>query len=996
MDYPITVLLRSANASGPGDGLTYTLSTQQKNPATGYVNYPPDLVGFPQSFTNTGPQQFACTFNVTSLAAQIITLYYTATDPNSPPNQQGGPNKYLEFSGEVYPVGSTGPQDTGPGVAYPNPTSGSFTASLSLVDSKSGVGETGFTLGQRPQWNSVAKDLPLTLPTPPPQGISGGSNYTNVDECFTYNATSYEATGYTGQTNTNAYAQYQSDIRVIGVRSPLNTQPVPSCTGNVTILVGGKDLKILCDPPGLGFYPMNDSSGNALPPVWMGLPTAAADWGARLDISAGEVDDGNYPYIDRAANPPSYFDNYPNSVPGLSEVLAWRQANPPQPMQRQGTGQWFYAPPSPVPADFDGVGPWGMAFSLYGGLGTSGSRNSLMNYQALPMTGEQQHGSPENYIVATGAFGLARFPGYPVRHLAFGDAPYGTAESLIQSVSKHYRALPVIKPGGMPQTNLLLNTSEFIADTVTLTAPPGEGDFDQNVNVAAMGDATFNFDHFCEAYFWPEVTDGTLDEAPLDGQLPPMFAGAQIEIRAEFADGTHFTLLSGTADDTGYIAPQTVDYWMGHGADPMPQFATQMKHPVTGNIVQFDGAHHPHWIVTFPNVSQQAADPFSETSPPATITVNYGGTVDSVFGLLDAPAQSDPRVTFGLRSPFPFGSGQGLFAYGFNPKVLHPATVGVYPPQTQGNWTCAYAFTRKTLFLGFLLDAIIGPPPAPTGVASACLALDASRRPLAATAGPQTAALGFSSNDAGHTFRKSTIDAAATCSDISLLVDTHVSRFCAVYSKGPAGSSQLYSASGPITDTFTPDVPPAPIAGISGSFPACAQHPQNRSLSLMAYASGGKLLAATSGDGGKTWQPGGTIANGVDFSKSGRPALSFLGEVAFAAYASGSGAACAKSADWGQTWAAAGAAVPDGPYSALSLLGFRGTLYLLAFTGAAGSALKAALLVSGDLGVTWKNADGTLPNIAPPSAIGVIPQTGQLRLGMSHHSDNAGSAWTAD
>ncbi len=281
---------------------------------------------------------------------------------------------------------------------------------------------------------------------------------------------------------------------------------------------------------------------------------------------------------------------------------------------------------------------------------------------------------------------------------------------------------------------------------------------------------------------------------------------------------------------------------------------------------------------------------------------------------------------------------------------------------------------------------------------SACLAQDASRRPLAATAGPQTAAFGFSSIDAGHTFIRSTIDVAATCADISLLVDTQVNRFCAVYSKGPAGSSAIFSASGPVTDALTPEASPAAVAGITGSYPACAQHPQNRSLYLMAYVSGAALKAATSGDGGKTWQPAGTIASGVDFSKSGRAAVCFLGETAFAVYASGSGVACAKSADWGQTWTAAGASIPDGPYTGLSLLGFRGTLYLLAFTASAAGADPAAatLLKSGDLGGAWAVSAGKLPAIALPSAIGVIPETGQLRLGMSHYSNDDGATWTAD
>ena len=243
------------------------------------------------------------------------------------------------------------------------------------------------------------------------------------------------------------------------------------------------------------------------------------------------------------------------------------------------------------------------------------------------------------------------------------------------------------------------------------------------------------------------------------------------------------------------------------------------------------------------------------------------------------------------------------------------------------------------------------------------------------------------------------IDADPTCTDISLLADQKQNHFGALYTKTVSSKSGLYSAFGSIEDSFTPDGPPAAAPGLAGAYAIASQHPTDRDFTLLLLLYGDALSAAGSSDYGRTWTGGGTVAAGLDFSASGRPGLAWLGETAFALYASGKALLCAQSPDRGLTWAAAttvpAAVAGAGPYSGVSLLGWQGTLYALAFRSPKANAPPVPVLLRSG-GEPWAAAGGVLPAIAPPSAIGVLPETSLLRLGMEYHSPDDGQSWLAN
>ncbi|MGI4789503.1 MAG: hypothetical protein ACRYFS_11710 [Janthinobacterium lividum] len=341
------------------------------------------------------------------------------------------------------------------------------------------------------------------------------------------------------------------------------------------------------------------------------------------------------------------------------------------------------------------------------------------------------------------------------------------------------------------------------------------------------------------------------------------------------------------------------------------------------------------------------------------------------------------------------------------------ATSGYFPCTVQPNQTPITRTATATLTVGTPQDSsaarlkvtigrsLSGPaiPPASTQASASTsffLNTDGPHRPLAAKADAlsSSTALGYYSNDAGHSFLSGVIDNDPTCADISLLVDRARNRFLAVYSKGASGSTALYSAAGPITDGFTPDVAPAAISGITGSYSIGAQSDTNRLLYTLAYLSGGNLVCAESGDGGQNWQVQGTLASGVDFTSSGRPGLTFLKEAVFAAWSSGNTLETAMSIDGGMNWTPPITAASAGPYSGVSLLGWLGMLYLLAFSG---SPAVPVLLMSETLGSAWTLSTGTLPaGLSAPSCIGVLPESSQLRLGLGYHSLDDGQIWLAN
>ena len=372
----------------------------------------------------------------------------------------------------------------------------------------------------------------------------------------------------------------------------------------------------------------------------------------------------------------------------------------------------------------------------------------------------------------------------------------------------------------------------------------------------------------------------------------------------------------------------------------------------------------------------------TELTGQGTDTVSWSFTGDSIFYSFGFSC----TVTNG---PLPNEPGAATYTF---PQVPVPG-------QTSAVLTTQLGATTTSLAVGYEFQE-------PTAASLACLFLsvDAARRPLAAGAGNGAPATGHYSNDAGHSFAAGVIDADATCADISLLLDRHTSRYSALYTKGQPGSEALYAAFGPVVDSFAPDAPPAAATGISGLYPIACEHPTERGAALLllvsggnpATGAGGSLVAAETGDYGENWTQAGTVAAGVDFSQSGRAGLCFVGDTAFTVYASGSGLACAKSVDRGHTWTPCASAA-GGLYSGLSLLGWQGTLYLLAFAApaTAGASAVPALFVSDTLGDAWA-AGAALPKIAIPSALGIMPETSQIRLGLTHHSDDDTAAWLAD
>jgi hypothetical protein len=189
--------------------------------------------------------------------------------------------------------------------------------------------------------------------------------------------------------------------------------------------------------------------------------------------------------------------------------------------------------------------------------------------------------------------------------------------------------------------------------------------------------------------------------------------------------------------------------------------------------------------------------------------------------------------------------------------------------------------TRADLSISY---GYVNPPSDPSAPS---LAFDAPGRPCAVL----TSNIGLISQNAGHTFIQSQI---ATGTNASLLIDTRQNRFRVVYAFRPVAPATtppagLYSAAGYLTDAFPLDAgSPAIIGNLSGTFPVAATHPTDRDYALLAYADGGALKSAWSMDAGASWNPSSTIAPGVNFAASGRPALAFLGDTAAVVYAAGS------------------------------------------------------------------------------------------------------------
>ncbi len=451
------------------------------------------------------------------------------------------------------------------------------------------------------------------------------------------------------------------------------------------------------------------------------------------------------------------------------------------------------------------------------------------------------------------------------------------------------------------------------------------------ITASAIGDATFALDAKIGVFVQWQSANGAAIEVP---------SGATVDFGINFADGSYYSFISGTTyigkdifySDQALLDPAPVDYWFGQDTALSKAVGTLRARVTFQDQTYPDGKHCP-------------AFSYDSNSPQSGIT--YAIT-------------------------------------------LQPAYTVQNPPIVIGNWTCNQPPT--TIYS----IRITGSPTATVAVGSSVFALDAHRRPIAARASG-SGALGFYSNDGGHSFlggtatgQKGVIDADASCASINLLLDSHTNRYRAIYSKGsPAG---LYSAAGPVVDGFVPDVPIAAVAGLSGAYPIAASHPRDRLFCLMVYLDGTTLKAAWSGDGGGTWAVQSTIATGLSFTASGRAGLALLGETACVVYASGNTLLAKTSPDRGATWGAVVNAATAGPYSGLSLLGWQGRLSLLAFTG---SPAAPKLLTSDDLGATWTNRSAGLPAVAAPSALGVIPHSGQLRLGTTHKSED-GAAWTVD
>lgn len=392
--------------------------------------------------------------------------------------------------------------------------------------------------------------------------------------------------------------------------------------------------------------------------------------------------------------------------------------------------------------------------------------------------------------------------------------------------------------------------------------------------------------------------------------------------------------------------------------------------------VFYDSSHHP--------VTSSGSSPFTFSGPITSMPMTLSRPSNEAVRYEGWPATIDVVVTL-TAAQYAAIVPNGSFDIQFNYRGV-TTTTGVLA----GDTNTGYIGRTTLIGPGVLVPVTTGPPL--TATESASLALDAHRRPLAATgsvSGSTGTISGLWSKDAGHTFSSSTIASGA---DPNLIVDTRTNRFNLIYT----ASGGISRAFGSVADGFPQDTgSPTVISGLSGKFPICARPPSDRDYVLMAYQGSAGLMSAYSLDCGATWTALSTIVAGLDMTNSGRPGLCFLGELAIVVYGSGNNLLCQTSLDRGKTWRAAVTIGSAGPYSGLSLLGWQGRLYLLCWT-TSGSTQVPALMGSSELGATWSAVGGSLPTLSPPTGLGVFPQSGILRLGTTNYSADDAATWPTD
>ena len=547
-------------------------------------------------------------------------------------------------------------------------------------------------------------------------------------------------------------------------------------------------------------------------------------------------------------------------------------------------------------------------------------------------------------------------------------------------------------------------------------------------------------------YSWTDLTPGTAHEidfsdfiaevgpymsvnavyrnpsAPAGTPDTPL-AGVSVTILWTHASGLTYSLSLGPSDSTGYMPVQAVDYWLGAGPRSTLRVNSIVYTVTDAGGDTFTLTYSPYLSETgpgaapgvFPVEVEVPGFPLSNYSYPlrtdASRFSDGAHRIDVGFyapggwpGQLLIGAGQTPR-TNGIWTPSGTASGTFLGAYSgyaWGAAITPPSYVpsaaisqsarqsGVTYPATDGatGWIGQQLNTPPPAFATvgnarrqIVFSVMPSTAAVPSGIA---FGRDAHRRPAWAFA--SSSSLYYqTTKDGGSTY--SSYYAGSGKADPNLLIDRRQNKPRLVWADG-AGT--LYTSAASVDGERGDWAAGTAIAGITGTFPVCAEHPTDRLCAALGYLDGtGSLVTALTYDGGATWAANaGQVATGLSFATSGRAGLCWLGETLCAAYWTGSVVAVKTSPDRGRTWGSA-VTITSSAAASLSLTAFAGTLYLLATVGTA-----PALWRSGDAGATWA-ARPAPPGLAAGSALGVLPRLGRLLLWTLELSDDDGGTWTA-